>query len=65
MNYITALRSYTAKRIEDIENADILMGIPCYNNETTIEHVIQKDYLIRIRDEKSKQKLKMKKQERN
>jgi glycosyltransferase involved in cell wall biosynthesis len=41
MNYNTALRGYTAKRVEEIENADILMGIPCYNNETTIAHVIQ------------------------
>ncbi|MCK9274686.1 MAG: glycosyltransferase [Syntrophales bacterium] len=41
MHYNTALRSYGAKRIEEIESADILIGIPCYNNETTIEHVIQ------------------------
>lgn len=41
MQYDTALRGYTAKRIEEIESADILVGIPCYNNETTIAHVIQ------------------------
>lgn len=41
MQYNTALRSYGAKRIEEIESADILIGIPCYNNEKTIEHVIQ------------------------
>lgn len=41
VNYNTALRGYTAKRIEEIESADILVGIPCYNNETTIAHVIQ------------------------
>jgi glycosyltransferase involved in cell wall biosynthesis len=41
MNYDTALRGYTAKRIEEIESADILMGIPSYNNEKTIAHVIQ------------------------
>ena len=41
MNYDTALRSYPSKRIEEIESADILVGIPCYNNEKTIEHVIQ------------------------
>jgi glycosyltransferase involved in cell wall biosynthesis len=41
MNYITALRTYTAKRIEEIDHADILIGIPCYNNEKTITHVIQ------------------------
>jgi glycosyltransferase involved in cell wall biosynthesis len=41
MNYDTALRNYTAKRIEEIESADILVGIPCYNNEKTITHVAQ------------------------
>jgi glycosyltransferase involved in cell wall biosynthesis len=41
MAYITALRRYTAKRIEEIRNADILIGIPCYNNEKTIGHVTQ------------------------
>ena len=41
MNYDTALRNYTSKRIEEIESADILMGIPCYNNQQTISHVIQ------------------------
>jgi len=41
MNYDTALRGYTAKRIEEIDSADILVGVPCYNNESTIAHVIQ------------------------
>ena len=41
MSYDTALRSYPAKRIEEIESADILIGIPCYYNEKTIVHVIQ------------------------
>ena len=41
MHYNTALRTYGAKRIEEIESADILVGIPCFNNEKTIEHVIQ------------------------
>jgi len=41
MPYFTAIRGYTAKRIEEIRNADILIGIPCYNNEKTIAHVIQ------------------------
>ena len=41
MSYDTALRAYTSKRIEEIESADILVGIPCYNNERTIDHVIQ------------------------
>ncbi len=41
MPYFTALRYYTSKRIEEIDSADILVGIPCYNNEKTIGHVIQ------------------------
>ncbi len=41
MEYDTALRGDTAKRIEEIESADILVGIPCYNNEKTIVHVIK------------------------
>ncbi|EFK11354.1 conserved hypothetical protein, partial [delta proteobacterium NaphS2] len=41
MHYNTALRSYTSKRIEEIRSADILVGIPCYNNEATVAHVIQ------------------------
>ncbi|MGQ9672437.1 MAG: glycosyltransferase [Candidatus Aminicenantales bacterium] len=41
MSYFTALRAYTAKRIEEIGRADIIVGIPCYNNEKTIAHVIQ------------------------
>ena len=41
MNYNTALRGYPSKRLEEIETADILMGIPSFNNEKTIEHVIQ------------------------
>jgi glycosyltransferase involved in cell wall biosynthesis len=41
MHYDTALRAYTSKRIEEIEHADIMIGIPCYNNQGTIEHVVQ------------------------
>ncbi len=41
MDYDTALRAYPNKRIEEIGSADILIGIPCYNNEKTIVHVIQ------------------------
>lgn len=41
MPYSTALRGYTAKRLEEIDRADILVGIPCFNSETTIAHVIQ------------------------
>jgi hypothetical protein len=41
MHYDTALRAYTTKRLEEIESADILVGIPSYNNDKTIAHVIQ------------------------
>lgn len=41
MTYFTALRQYTHKRLEEIRSADIIVGIPCYNNEKTIAHVIQ------------------------
>jgi len=41
MHYNTAIRSYTSKRIEEVESADILVGIPSYNDEKTIAHVIQ------------------------
>ena len=41
MKYTSGLRQYARKRLEEIESADILAGIPCYNNAQTIEHVIQ------------------------
>jgi glycosyltransferase involved in cell wall biosynthesis len=41
MRYDTGLRAYTSKRIEEVEGADILVGIPCYNNQATIMHVLQ------------------------
>ena len=41
MDYDTAFRPYLAKRIEKIDAADIVVGIPCYNNETTIVHVLK------------------------
>jgi len=41
MNYDTAFRPYLAKRIEQIDAADIVVGIPCYNNDATIVHVIK------------------------
>jgi hypothetical protein len=41
MDYDTAFRPYLAKRIEQIESADIIVGIPCYNNSGTIVNVIK------------------------
>ena len=41
MKFKTALRGYPTKRMEEIDEANILVGIPCFNNQQTIEHVIQ------------------------
>ncbi len=41
MTFKSALRAYTHKRLEEIEAADILVGIPCFNNQDTITHVVQ------------------------
>ena len=41
MKYKTSLRDWAARRLEQIESADILVGIPSYNNDTTIGHVIK------------------------
>lgn len=41
MKYSSAFRPYITKRIEEIEWADIVVGIPCFNNDRTIEHVIK------------------------
>jgi hypothetical protein len=41
MKYYTSLRPYVSKRIELIEKADIMVGIPAYNNMNTVGHVIE------------------------
>jgi len=41
MKFSTALRSEARSRIEHLEHADILVGIPSYNNQETIGHVIK------------------------
>ena len=41
MKYLTALRDEVRNRIELIENADLVVGIPCYNNQATIGHVVK------------------------
>jgi len=41
MSYETALREDAQKRIEEIGQADILAGIPSYNNASTIAHVVR------------------------
>lgn len=39
--YTSTLRPQIRKRVEEIEKADIIVGIPCYNNEKTIGHVVR------------------------
>jgi len=42
MKYLTALREDARSRVEVIEGANIVVGIPCYNNQSTIGHVVEK-----------------------
>jgi hypothetical protein len=39
--YDTALRSPTRQRLHELEQADLLVGIPCFNNEATLTHVME------------------------
>ncbi|MGD8353085.1 MAG: glycosyltransferase family 2 protein [Pseudomonadota bacterium] len=41
MKYLTALRDHVRNRIELIENVDLVVGIPCYNNQSTIGNVVR------------------------
>lgn len=41
MKYLTALREGVRNRVELIEKADLVVGIPCYNNQNTIGHVVR------------------------
>jgi glycosyltransferase involved in cell wall biosynthesis len=41
MPFLTALREYSIKRLESIARADILIGIPSFNNDQTIKHVLK------------------------
>ena len=40
MKFNTGLRQWANRRLEKIEQADLVVGIPCFNNDSTIEHVI-------------------------
>ncbi len=40
VKFNTALRFDAKKRLEQLETADLVVGIPCYNNEQTVAHVI-------------------------
>ena len=39
--YNSALRPFVAKRLEEMQRADLIIGIPCYYNEKTIVEVIR------------------------
>ena len=41
MRFSTALRQPTRRRLERMGKADIVVGVPCFNNESTIEHVVR------------------------
>lgn len=41
MKFTTALRGPARRRLESIEKADIIIGIPSYNNYSTIAHVVE------------------------
>jgi len=41
MRFSTALRQPLRRRLERLNSADIVIGIPCFNNENTITHVIK------------------------
>lgn len=41
MKFTTALRAYARKRVETLEKADVVVGIPCYNNSATIAEVVK------------------------
>ncbi|MFQ5862975.1 MAG: glycosyltransferase [Candidatus Brocadiales bacterium] len=41
MKFSTALRRYSRRRIEKIDDVDLIVGIPCYNNDSTIANVVK------------------------
>ncbi len=41
MKYTTSLRPWVSRRLEKIGSADLVVGIPSYNNQDTIEHVVK------------------------
>jgi hypothetical protein len=41
MRFSTALRQPTRRRLERLGSADIVVGIPCFNNEATLGHVVR------------------------
>lgn len=41
VKFDTSLRPWLVRRLEQIDKADIVAGIPCYNNQQTIGHVVE------------------------
>ena len=41
MRFSTALRQPTRRQLERLGEVDIVIGIPCFNNESTITHVVK------------------------
>ncbi|MFQ5957697.1 MAG: glycosyltransferase [Candidatus Brocadiales bacterium] len=41
MKFSTALRRFPRRRIEKIEDVDLVVGIPCYNNDSTVANVVK------------------------
>jgi glycosyltransferase involved in cell wall biosynthesis len=41
MSFFTALRQHTISRLEDIGGVDLLIGIPCYNDDQTVAEVMR------------------------
>jgi glycosyltransferase involved in cell wall biosynthesis len=41
MKFATALREEALRRVEAMERTDIVVGIPAYNNNSTIRHVVE------------------------
>jgi glycosyltransferase involved in cell wall biosynthesis len=40
MKFHTALRAWANRRLEKVDHADLVVGIPCFNNDSSIDHVI-------------------------
>ncbi len=40
--YTSAIRDNVYEWIKDVKDVDILVGIPCYNNEDTKSYLIKK-----------------------
>ncbi len=40
MKFHTAMRPWAIRRLEKMDRVDLVVGIPCFNNDSTIEHVI-------------------------